>query len=613
MTNLLTTEHSTHPQWSTSSRLLRLGETIEFHFYLSNDVSTDNVSIYPRYLELAQPSGDFKADDGLSWLDRLPSETIKLDFSNGRASISYTPTSPGSYLARWPAGDRLFYRYFSVIEDDWIVLRLSSSGVLDPRPTFHGVGIPLDYRLPAAQFDREDPLFLKLLDYHRHYGETLIPMLPDMPPSYTVGHDQQVKLYELLLDRARSALPFPDDLRSARIEMKHDIDPGYTETLEQLGINDHCGLNEANQKPWLGMPEFPYFTSPLDCRMTNQVGGGEVVAHQWDFCGGYHFLGPAGWHYQVSGGEWTQAEACLREGFEELRNLTEFSGHPACAYYLYDGVDEEDPRHEEGKISNVVNPESGNGRARGHGALTMARFFDRYQRFMAFEAVKDYNVVYARSIDIADYYRNHFQVTPRTAYVSKTDHVMYDMWWQPKWLDDGILLARERIPRATRISSLNAERRANLLYKDPLSYEYIVIEDQQRSIRFERECSNPIWWMDYTRQERVVHVLDGLGRLGSAVAPVETPDVEIQSSGWIQDEQSLSLELKFATDETFPHYAIAIWGLPSEFQGDSASIETDAEDRILVWNRDGERHLVLFFDLKPNMELHVSVPIERHG
>ena len=106
----------------------------------------------------------------------------------------------------------------------------------------------------------------------------------------------------------------------------------------QLGVNEHCGLNEANAKPWLGMPEFPYFASPIDCRKTNQDTGGTVLAHQWDFCGGWHFVGPVSWHYKAASGNWSQAETCIRSGVTELENLAELSGHPAFAVPLYDGL-----------------------------------------------------------------------------------------------------------------------------------------------------------------------------------------------------------------------------------------------------------------------------------
>ncbi len=49
-------------------------------------------------------------------------------------------------------------------------------------------------------------------------------------------------------------------------------------------------------------------------------------------------------------------------------------------------------------------------------------------------------------------------------------------------------------------------------YKDPLSYEYILVEDQQRQMRFERECPHPIWYFDYTEQE---HGPEGSAIIGS--------------------------------------------------------------------------------------------------
>ena len=599
MSEPLAPQHLAHPQWRTGRRLLGLGETIEFHWVLPDGIPAEKVTIFPRYLERARPGSGFEPGSSLRWLDELPSETMALSFVDGRASIAYTPQKPGSYLARWRAGDELFHRYFSVIEDDWIVLRFSTSGSSDPEPALHSTGIPLDYRLPAAQFDCEDPLFRTLLKYHRYYGDHLIPLLPDIPPSETLNLEQRVRLYGPLMANARSALPFPGDLRSARVEMNHPVDPGYTETLARLGVNDHCGLQEANAKPWLGMPEFPYFSSPADCRTTNQGPGGPVVAHPWDFCGGWHFLGPVGWHYKASEGNWPLAETCLHEGLEEFKNLTEFSGHPAFACFLYDGVSDSDYPNPHFRCildESGVRGESDRGRA-------MPRFVKRYQHFLAFEAPKKYRVVYARSIDIADYYRRHFQTTPRTLFVSKTDHVMYDMWWLCHWCNDRILVPRERIPRATRSSTLMSQRRASRYYKDPLSYEYILVEDQRRSIRFERECPNPIWWFDYTQQQH------GSGQ--GTLAHVETPDVDVLLSGWTPSEQGLTLSLKMVTETTFPDYAIALWQLPPGFRGDPASIQTPAKECIVVWNRDGEYHLVLFFDLEPDLSLQVSLAIDR--
>jgi hypothetical protein len=599
MNHSFAAQHSTQPQWATGSRLLKRGETIEFHFYLPNGITAGNLTIFPRYLELAQPGNDFEPGGRLSWLGDLPAETIELAFIDGRVSTNYTPTKAGNYLARWRAGEALLYRYFSVIEDDWTVLRFSTFSFLESEPTLHGTGIPLDYRLAAAQFDPDDPLFQKLLDYHRHYGDNLVPVLPDMPPSYPAAPEQRTNLYSFLLAKARSALPFPNDIRSARVEMNHEVDPGYTEVLAQLGINDHCGLQEANAKPWLGMPEFPYFSSLTDCRKANQDASGPVVAHQWDFCGGWHFLGPVSWHYKVSEGDWSLTEECLHEGLEELENLTAFSNHPAFATPLYDGI--LDLKYPNPHFQCILDESDADCEADQDRA--MSRFVRRYQYFMAFDAPKKYKVVYARSIDIADYYRRHFPVTPRTIFVSKTDHVMYDMWWLCHWGNDRILVPRERIPAATRISSLMSQRRASRYFKDPLSYEYILVEDQYRSIRFERECLNPIWWFDYTQQQPSPR--------GSTISHTETPDVEVLPSAWAHTDQGLMRTLKIVTQATFPNYAIALWDLPAEFCADAANIQTNAKDCVMVWNRDGECHLVLFFDLKPDLQLQVSVALTK--
>lgn len=74
------------------------------------------------------------------------------------------------------------------------------------------------------------------------------------------------------LRKARALLPDPLDHRSIRVDMKHNEDPGYPRAFAELGVNDHCGLWEANCAPWLGMPEFPYYASPEDCRKVNQGG-----------------------------------------------------------------------------------------------------------------------------------------------------------------------------------------------------------------------------------------------------------------------------------------------------------------------------------------------------
>jgi hypothetical protein len=576
------------PQWTTGSRLLKQGEKIEFHFLLPDSTEAEDLTIFPRYLERANPGKAFVAGGDLAWLDTLESEQIDLKFANGRASLTYQPEAAGNYIARWRAGDEVFYRYFSVIEDDSIVLRFSTFVELEAEPTLHATGIPLDYRLPIEQFDPNDPLFQKFFGYHRQYGDTIVPHFPDTPEMRV---DERVKVYGEGLEKVRTLLPDGNDARSARVMMHHDFDTGYTETFIRLGVNDHCGLQEANAKPWLGMPEFPYFSSPVDCRKMNQGEGGSVVAHQWDFCGGWHFLGPVMWHYAASEGQWGTALECLRQGMKEAKNLVELSGHSAFLVPLYDGV----TKHY-GYPNGLFNE--------GYGDEPMFRFVERYQRQMAFEFTKAYNLVFARTIDIADYYRRHFKATPRTVFVSKTDHVLYDMWWLCHWAGERRLVPRERIPWLTRISTLMNDRKTKKYCrgntaKDPLSYEYILVEDQKRQMRFERESPNPIWWFDYTIQER--------GPQGSAITHVETPDVDIVRSQWHRDENGLTIKLKMLTQSEFQDYAIALWGLPAAFSRDQSRVETSAKEFILAKNTDGEFHLILVFDLKPDAELQVTL------
>jgi hypothetical protein len=230
---------------------------------------------------------------------------------------------------------------------------------------------------------------------------------------------------------------------------------------------------------------------------------------------------------------------------------------------------------------------------------SMLGFVERYQRFMAFEVPKQHKLVYARSIDLADYYRRHFRVTPRTVFVSRTDHVRYDMWWLCHWCNYNVLVPREIIPWETRLSSVFRLRETAYPFKDPLSYEYVLVEDQQHSIRFERECPNPVWWFDYTRQER--------GPQGSAIDYVRTPDVDVRRSPWSQDGRGWTITLRLLTSAEFEDYAICLWDLPAAAHPEAARIETNAKEFLLARNTEGEYHLVLFFDLKPNAEIRVTL------
>ena len=59
----------------------------------------------------------------------------------------------------------------------------------------------------------------------------------------------------------------------------------------------------------------------------------------------------------------------------------------------------------------------------------------------------------------------------------------------------------------------------------------------------------------------------------------------------------------------FNDYAITLWGLPDEFarNPDPARIKTNAKEFALAKKTNGEYHLVLIFDLKPDLLLKVEL------
>lgn len=569
---------TTLPLWTTSSRLLKLGESLDFRFHLPSGTMSSDLKIYPGYLEAAVPGTAFRAGGDLKWLVRLPVELCPLAFTDGQAAIRYTPKRPGSYLAAWRAGDETYYRYFAAIDDRYVVLSFSTFFGLDPQPTFHGMGIPLDYRLPIAQFTPDDPAGRKLLDHNRRFGELVVPAFPDMPAA---THEERVGVWGEGLQKARALLPDPLDHRSLRVDMRHNADPGYPRAFAELGVHDHCGLWEANCAPWLGMPEFLYYASPEDCRKVNQGHGGEIVSHQWDFCGSFHWLGPMDWHYAAGEGRFDRAEQCMTAAMDEFVNLTEMNGHPAFVTPLYGGTAK--------SWGDNPNPLFYAGDHRRQ----LGAFNEQYQRLLAFELTKTYNVVFTRSIDMVDYFRRHFRATPSTVFSSKTRHPLYDAWWWSSLNNHGVLTAPERIPWSTRLSGARKMRKD----KDPLSCEFIRIEDQKRQIRFERACPSPTWWFDYTRQER--------NGEGSTIRDVEAPDVMILRSQSFSPETGLKIALTMKTTTVFPGYAIALWGLPIDYRTPPGDIATTAHSYTLVKNVEGETHMVLHFDLRPDAELNV--------
>jgi len=80
-------------------------------------------------------------------------------------------------------------------------------------------------------------LFGKLLGYHRHFGDTIIPCLADTPG---LARTDRIATHAEGLATARQLLPDASDARSARLELNHDTNPGF-----QYGLAEPRHFNGA--------------------------------------------------------------------------------------------------------------------------------------------------------------------------------------------------------------------------------------------------------------------------------------------------------------------------------------------------------------------------------
>ena len=87
---------------------------------------------------------------------------------------------------------------------------------------------------------------------------------------------------------------------------------------------------------------------------------------------------------------------------------------------------------------------------------------------------------------------------------------------------------------------------------------------------------------------------------------MKTPDVDIDPTKWSGDG-GLPIRLKMQTRAHFKDYAIALWNVPKVIAEHPDRIETNAKEYVLAKNTDGEIHLVLFFDLEPDIEIMVQL------
>jgi hypothetical protein len=584
------------PQLLVRERLISLGESIAITLYLPQGMEKGLLQVYPRFLENSglQPV-DAVPDSLAAWIGTCESRSISFETdAAGFAELSYQPDLTGNFLIRWQTDGGDLFRYFSVITPDFTVATFSTFFEADPQPSFHSFGIPVDYKLPAAQFAADDPLCQKLARYHREFGDLVVMNCPDSPE---IGVDERAGVIGSAIETAKHFIPDENDFRSIRIDMQHFIDYGYTQSLKKLGVVDHCGLWEANALYWLGMPEFFYYASDNDCRKTSQAEKGSILTHQWDFCPGFHFPGPVTWHYRTAHGDWEKTEHCLRQALQEAENCAAMSGHPAFITPLYEGVtpnqgfeEPNDPHYLDGRLE---------------------QFILRFQKFYACQAVRDFKLVFSRSIDIADYYLRHWAVTPRTLFSTLSDHIDYDNWWQCIWTNERIPAARARLPWLTRPSSVMAHREkttfgkffdTGIPLKDSLSYEFLIVEDQKRSLRFERECPHPLWWFDYTDPAPFYSK-------GTKVYRV-APDADIVKR-ITRENGEVIVSLSITSPCEIDDYTITVWDVPaSVYQNNEVRFE-GARECLVAWNTAREYHLVIRFDLKKECSIRISWPDNR--
>jgi len=100
-------------------------------------------------------------------------------------------------------------------------------------------------------------------------------------------------------------------------------------------------------------------------------------------------------------------------------------------------------------------------------------------------------------------------------------------------------------------------------------------------------------------------VLLRTGKPSFAEAP--QPVVAVVGSPWHRESNSVSIKLKILTKAEFPDYVMGLWNMPDGFSPERFRIETDAKEFLLAKNTDGEFHLILFFALQPNAELHITL------
>lgn len=533
--------------------------------------------IFPRYLENSAHVNARTRPGRLAWLDDLPS--VRLD--PRRAEVSFTPDVPGNYMARLRTPSGTLYRYFAVVQPEYLIYRMLAYSPVQPpvgAPELRNGGIPIDWTLSAAQLsvvlDPSRGHLPLLVEAQRTFDDIVMPFFDTGTRAKRQGPAAVAPHVDEVLSRMRGA-----GLRVERAVLDWSVSPGSVELYRRRGFDVVDGIIPEIEDH-RGAPWFPYwmcgddFLSPAPAP-TAQMG---MIM---DFCAGFHFHGPPDFHMIASECNWgvaaAHADLAAREHVLVARNSR---GGPVIVPTLL--------------VFEYT--KQGTWPARD---WTRARQLDFVRNFLddtAFEHARKYPIVFARCSDIADYLRAHPGPQPRRILSSITHDWPYDSVWSPEMYNHKYDVHIGARPFGESLANIRGKRK--YIWAKPAARELIYYEDARSQCRFEYACPKPMLWYDYA-DRRPRGPFQGRPEL-----EVPDPHVELNT---LTSASRFEARYRLRGGRPFRDYKLALWDIPREFARGMA--ETSAREFILVQNSDGDYRGVFIFDLEPEMEVRLTLTV----
>jgi hypothetical protein len=564
-----TVEERAGGEFRVDGRLVDVGEPVAFR--LRGVAPGDRFEVFPRYLEDCDPAAAAQAQAPLAWLDATAARREELPAGE---SIGYTPQRPGNYLARWTSARHgVEYRYFAAIDRSYLVYRPVVWQQQVPfaplgGTALHNGGLPIDWCVEAGS-DRA-AFVPALLRAQREFGHGVV-FAPRLPRN--VGPSD-----ELVASVRASA----DALRRAGLDVGRacnlwsvdvDLSTPAVRLARAAGVDVIDGYVSNAARAGLGGPYHPFYIGPTDYRIPSQDGPTDAVAFVFDFCGSWHFHGPASYHRPTARGSWERARPHLDLAAREAVQVAANSRVHNVVSTLLTIVNPVAWSHHDGAHARQIYDDE-----RGLG------FFRRYVDLLAFEHARTLPIVFARAVDYADYFRAHHREMPRRVVSSVTHDVAYDRFWWQEWEQRGLSPAGY-VPVGASLGDLRGAR-VMPQFNMPASHEFILYLENRRICRFEHACPKPTRYYAY----------DGSRAWGDRPQECELPDPDLT----IRTRTSARRhEVAYEVGDTdaFDDYPVAIWQVPREFR--DARVETDAREFLWVENTDGACHGIVRFDLRP--------------